>query len=458
MWEPDELAAAAGGQGYGKERRLVGVCIDSRAISPGALFLALQGTRVDGHDFVEEAITRGAAAVVVSRHTSPQWLQKTGLGWQALAPQCFVIEVEDTLTALQRMAAWHRLRFDIPLIGVTGSNGKTTTKDMIAAILSRSGGVCATAGNLNNHIGLPLSLLGLTASHRVAVIEIGISRPGEMKTLCEIARPTIGLVTNIGPAHLEFLGDLEGVAREKKQLFDGVSTRIVNLDDPYMSPMATQQARAWTYSQQGPADVAATHIRPHTRHTAFRLAIQGQDCGEVALATFGRHQVSNALAATSAALSVGTTISDIIEGLAQYQPSAMRMQTIHAKGFHVLLDAYNANPDSMKAAITALCNQPGRKLALLGDMLELGIHALDLHREVGRFVAACGVNRLIAVGQWASAMVEGAQEGGLHESAAYPEPTAAQDALQRMLQPDDWLLIKGSRGLKMETVLPVLGL
>ncbi|WDT78842.1 MAG: Mur ligase family protein [Candidatus Manganitrophus sp.] len=236
MWSVEEITIGSGGERRGNASvEVTGVSIDTRTLRPGDLFVAVKGPRFDGHDFVAQALEQGASGAIVSR---PEF-QAREEAWGPLLDRHFLTLVDDPLTALQALATWHRMRFDVPLIGVTGSNGKTTTKEMMAAILSRRGPVLKTEGNLNNHLGLPLSLLRLDAGHRAAVLEIGISLKGEMRRLCEIARPTVGLITNIGPAHLEFLGSIEGVAEEKGSLFEAVrsdGTAIINLNDPHLAP------------------------------------------------------------------------------------------------------------------------------------------------------------------------------------------------------------------------------
>ncbi|MDC4224887.1 MAG: UDP-N-acetylmuramoyl-tripeptide--D-alanyl-D-alanine ligase [Candidatus Manganitrophus sp.] len=385
--------------------------------------------------------------------------------------------MDDPLAALQALATWHRMRFDVPLIGVTGSNGKTTTKEMIAAILSRRGPVLKTEGNLNNHLGLPLSLLRLDAAHRAAVLEIGISLKGEMRRLCEIARPTVGLITNIGPAHLEFLGSLEGVAEEKGSLFEAVrsgGTAVINLNDPHLSSwekrfsnnLGNKAPAEWTFALDAPADVTATEIRPEGSEIGFLLTLRRTgEAGRILLATSGRHQVANALGAAAVACALGYRLEEIREGLAAFRPVALRAEVLAADGKTILLDAYNANPASMKAALEMLAAFPrregaaSRKIALLGDMLELGTFSAAAHRETGAAAAQNGIDLLIAVGQWAGAMAEGARQAGMagEKMAAYADLPSLQKEFLTSIRKGDVLLIKGSRGMRMETVLPWLG-
>jgi len=451
MWTFSECIEATGGQGIGQPAWVSTVTTDSRRPSDGALFFALSGDRFDGHDFVEAALQQGAVGAVVSQSAFAE-RQAT---WSKRTADRFFICVDSPLSALGRMAGWHRRRFPIPLIGVTGTNGKTTTKEMLAAILSRRRATLATRGNLNNQIGLPLSLLELTHAHQVAVVEIGISKPGEMKPLCDIARPTVGLVTNVGPAHLEFLGSIEGVAREKGLMLEMAESGVVNLDDPHLAPWAARLAKKWTWSLDGPADVSVSAVRPTPDATTFRLHLFDADKGDVVLATPGRHQLQNAVAAAACAVAVGCTSDDIREGLAAFRPTAMRMEMREIGGVRVLLDAYNANPASMQAAIATLARASGRRVALLGDMLELGVESAMRHAEIGQFAAHSGIDRLFCVGQFAQAMANGAKEAG-GQAEVYAALADAAAPLRAALRPGDTLLIKGSRGMAMERILPAL--
>lgn len=468
VWSVDEVALGCRGDRRGNaSAEVTGVSIDTRTIHPGDLFVAIKGPRFDGHDFVAAALEQGASGAVVSRSE----FGVRGGAWSPLLDRRFLILVDDALSALQTFSTWHRMRFDLPLVGVTGSNGKTTTKEMTAAILSRRGPVLKTEGNLNNHIGLPLSLLRLDATHRAAVLEIGISLKGEMRRLCKIARPTVGLITNIGPAHLEFLGSLEGVAEEKGSLFEAVradGTAVINLNDPHLAPWGNRLSDKWTFALDAPADVTATEIRPEAAGIGFLLTLRRSgEAGRVHLATSGRHQVANALGAAAVACALGYRLEEIREGLAAFRPVALRAEVLEASGKTILLDAYNANPASMKAALEMLAAFPrqegsavSRKIALLGDMLELGTFSESAHREVGEAAARNGIDRLIAVGRWAEAMAEGARQGGMagEKVAAYADLPSLQKEFLSYVQKGDVLLIKGSRGMRMETVLAWWGI
>lgn len=465
MWNVEEIMIGCRGERRGNvSTEATGVSIDTRTIRPGNLFVAVKGPRFDGHDFVAQALEQGAAGAVVARS---EFQVREG-AWRPLLDRHFLILVDDPLAALQAFAAWHRMRFNLPLIGVTGSNGKTTTKEMTAAILSQRGPVLKTEGNLNNYIGLPLSLLRLDSGHRAAVLEMGISLKGEMRRLCEIARPTIGLITNIGPAHLEFLGSLEGVAEEKGSLFEAVrdnGTAVINLNDPHLAPWATRISKAWTFALDAPADVTATEIRPEGLGIGFSLTLHRTgEAGRIRLATSGRHQVANALGAAAVAGALGYGLDEIRAGLAAFRPVALRAEVLEVNGKTILLDAYNANPASMKAALEMLAAFPrreraSRKIALLGDMLELGTFSESAHREVGEAAARTGVDLLIAVGRWAWAMAAGARRAGIagEKVAAYADLPSLQKEFLNYVREGDVLLIKGSRGMRMETALAWLG-
>ena len=470
MWTVEEILEASQGalQGGRSSEKVAGFSIDSRTVRPEELFFALRGPRFDGHDFVAQVLEKGAAGAIVARSE----FHRREAEWRPGLNRRFLITVEEPLSALQAMAAWRRRRFSVPVVGVTGSNGKTTTKEMTAAILSRRGPVLKNEGNLNNHIGLPLTLLRLEEGDRAAVLEMGISQKGEMRLLCGIARPTVGLITNIGPAHLEFLGDLEGVAKEKGDLFEAVrenGTAVINRDDPYLLPWEGRLTRAWSYALDRPADVTADDIRQAPDGARFTLHLnRGGEKGPARLATVGRHQLYNALASAAAACALGCRFDEIREGLEMFRPATLRMQILRAGGARVLLDAYNANPASMKAALQALAEimpprdeigRPPRKVAALGDMLELGRFAESAHFEVGEAAAKNGIDLLIAVGRWASHMAEGARKGGMSPESVlvYETLEAAQKGLPALIREGDCLLIKGSRGMKMESLAPALG-
>jgi len=435
-----------------------GVSTDSRAIGAGELFVALRGEAFDGHDFLDAAAGRGAAAAVVSR------LPAKVPGGLAL------ILVEDTLGALQALAADHRRRTGARVVAVTGSCGKTTTKEMIAAIAALEGSAVATQGNLNNHIGLPLTLLGARRGDRFIVAEMGCNHEGEIALLTRIADPDVGLVTCVEPTHTQFLGDIDGVARAKSELFAGMrrdAVAVVNLDDPRVRAMAPRPERCLGYSARGEeepgADVRLLDAVPAKGGAGQVLSIAvGGRVLRVTLRLHGHHNARNAVAAAAAALAAGLQPASIAEGLGAVQAIRGR-GAVYRGRFSVVDEAYNASPAAVRAALEMLAAMPaaGRRIAVLGDMLELGEKAEAYHREAGR-LAAGNADALVAVGSFVPALVSGAREGGIKGAAL--GVSRAEDALAAILgaglaDDGDIVLVKGSRAVKMEIIVSgLLGL
>ncbi len=427
-----------------------GVSIDSRTLGIGEAFFAIRGERADGHAFLRDAVGRGAACLVVHAVSDD------------LPPGVPAVLVDDTTKALGRLSAWHRARFTIPVAAVTGSNGKTTTKEMMAGVLAALGPVLKPESSFNNQWGLPLTLLRLTREHRAAAIEIGTNHPGEVAALAQIARPTVAAVTTVSSAHTEFLGSLDSVQEEKGQLVralpaDGAA--VLNADDPRVITMAAlTQARVWTYSARSPADVRTVgRIDETTDGVGFTLetAVGRQP---VRLCFAGRHNVTNALAAAAVGASLGLSLERIAAGLGAARPAKGRCVWRGAGTLRILDDTYNANPVSVRAALEALAASAGerRRVVVLGDMLELGPITQAEHREMGRAVAASGAAEFIGLGRSSRAAVEAAREAGLGEShhAVTFEDTVAL-CLKR-LAPGDAVLVKGSRGMRMERVVDAL--
>jgi UDP-N-acetylmuramoyl-tripeptide--D-alanyl-D-alanine ligase len=430
-----------------------GVSIDSRTIRTGELFVAIRGDRFDGHDFVPDAIQKGAWGAVVERVAlETRYAAMSGLR--------NVIPVEDTLLSLQEMSMMHRRKFSIPVIAVTGSNGKTTTKEMLAAVLSQRGPVLKTEGNLNNHIGVPLTLFKLTTEHRAAIIEMGMSGLGEIGVLTRLALPSIGIITNIGPAHLQFLGSTDVVAQAKGELLEGMSsdgTAVLNADDRYFDALRARfSGRTVSFGIERPADIRATNIEQQRDLTDFHLHARGRSV-VVRLRAVGLHNVANALAATAAALALDLPLETVKFGLEAFRPASLRTEVREVQGRIVLVDCYNANPASMLAALQALSALAGgrRTVAVLGDMLELGDASDAAHREVGAAVARTGAGLLIAVGPLARRIAEGARDAGMMtDRVLTAESTDRAAALIRdRSRPGDVVLVKGSRAMKMETIL-----
>jgi UDP-N-acetylmuramoyl-tripeptide--D-alanyl-D-alanine ligase len=446
----EEIARATGGSISGNGAVEVrGVSTDSRSVRPGELFVALVGPNFDGHDYIPAAAAAGVKVFLVCSG----WLAAHGVPAEAVC-----VAVPDTLRGLGDLAGFHRSRFDLPVTGVTGSNGKTTTKEMLAEILALTGPGLKTSGNLNNLIGLPQMLFLLTAEHRWAVLEMGMSEPGEIDRLAEIARPFVGIITNALPAHLESMGSVENVATAKGELFlrlphGGVA--VANTDDPLVStlPVAKGVKRV-SFGLKG-GDVTASALERRGREgQRFILNLHGERVS-VELNAFGRHNVANALAAAAAATALGIDPETIRAGLANFRPVAKRFTVEDAGGIVLIDDSYNANPASMAAALVTLgeVKDGHRAVAVLGDMLELGKESAAAHRNVGR-LAASSVERLYVMGHMAAEVAEGAMEGGLDEESVLVmrSHTDILADLKGWLMKGDCILVKGSRGMGMEAV------
>ncbi len=440
------------------KRRIRQISTDSRSIKRGDLFVALHGERFDGHEFVPAVLAKGAAgAIVHDEYRVPAGLLRSGRS----VP--FIFGVRDPLFAYQQLATHHRSRFAIPLVAVTGSNGKTTTKDMVAAVLAQRWRTLKTEGNFNNRIGVPHTLFRLSARHQAAVIEMGVDAQGQTTRLCEIARPTIGLITNIGPDHLEFFGSMEGSAQAKAELLDLLpadGTAVLNADDPYFDYLASRaRCRVLSFGFSEKAAVRAANVVADVRKgTTFNLLLPGKARPTpVAIKVHGSHNVTNALAAAAVGAALNVPGSAIAQGLSKFRPAAMRSQVITHHGVQIINDCYNANPASMKAAIQLLAQwTPARqRVAVLGDMLELGHTTQQLHWDVGQFLAGQGLSRLIACGALGHEIAEGARRAGMAEGAIVevPDAGAAAERVRAIVRQGDVVLVKASRGMKMEQVV-----
>ena len=440
------LAHQTAGRLYGADVEFTSVSIDSRSLASGALFVALKGPNFDGHAFAENAVKQGAVGLLVD-HELP-----------VSVPQVVVPEV---LAALSSFASQWRQQFTCPVIAVTGSNGKTTTKEMLGSILSQCGNTLVTRGNLNNHIGVPLTLLTLNEHHRAAVIEMGANHQREIAHLAELAKPTIGLVTNAGAAHLEGFGGVEGVARGKGELFEALTASdvaIINADDA--------QAQYWkahcgtkniyTFGIDQPADFTASKVLAHHDesgfHTRFELIAPTGACG-VSLQLAGIHNLRNALAAAAAAYAAGATLEQIQAGLDAMRPVGGRLQPRPAlQGAFMIDDSYNANPNSVRAGIDALRSRGGRRWLIFGDMLELGQGSAALHTEIGVYAKDAGVERLLAIGKDAQHSVNAFGAGAQWFSSLEELIESAKASLE----PGVTVLIKGSRGNRLERAVTAL--
>ncbi len=433
---------------------VTGVSIDSRTLGVGEAFFAIEGHRLDGHQFLEDAASRGASCVVV--HTVPDRLP-------AGAP---LVLVEDTTQALGRLAAFHRARFTIPVVAVTGSNGKTTTKELVAGVLGTRWRTLKPEGSFNNQWGLPLTLLKITAEHDAVVVELGTNHQGEIAALAALARPTIGVVTTVAAVHTEFLGSIEGVREEKAALVRAVGADghvVLNADDPRVASMARDTAATVvTYGRAPDARVRAVDEADRGDEgeaggLRFTLAADGARV-PVTLAFAGRHNVGNALAAAGVGVALGLPLADIAAGLASARPVKGRCVWRAVDDVRVLDDTYNANPGSVRAALdtAAAAVRGGRLVVILGDMLELGDLSEAAHREIGEAVAVAGAAEFLGMGKAMAAAVDAARRAGVaeaHHTTTFEDTVA--HALKRVT-PGDVVLVKGSRGMRMERVVDAL--
>jgi UDP-N-acetylmuramoyl-tripeptide--D-alanyl-D-alanine ligase len=423
-----------------------GYSIDSRTVEADELFFAVKGERLDGHDFVEQALQQGAVGAVVRKHQLTRYPAKSGL-----------VAVEDTLIALQTLATAVRRLWGKPVIGVTGSVGKTTTKEAIAHLLSSRYRVLKSEGNFNNHFGLPLMLLKLQPEHQVAVIEMGMSHTGEIAALAKIAHPEIGVVTAVAPVHLEFFHSIADIARAKYELIAGLpagGTAILNADDQYVSQFGRDfKGRVVRYGLKMPADVSAQNIELRgPQGSVFDLVVDG--CREHAtLPLVGIHNISNALGAVAVALERGLTPSEAVAALSTLVPADKRGQVLQLGNITVVNDCYNSNPKALDAMVDTLALMPGRRrIVIAGEMLELGASSAELHRQSGRHMAAKKIDFLLGVRGLAEHMAEGARGAGLKaEFVATPEE--AGEWLARETRDGDVVLLKASRGVKLEKAL-----
>jgi len=423
----------------GADVRFSGVSTDTRTLARGDLFVALVGPRFDGHAFLAEAASKGTVGALVSRDPG-----------DTAVP---LVQVADTRLALGRLAADWRRQFRIPLVAVTGSNGKTTVKNMIAAILCERGPTLATQGNLNNDIGVPLTLLRLREGDRYAVIEMGMNHPGEIDYLTGLARPTVALVNNAAAAHLAGLGSVEAVARAKGEIFSGLAedgVAVINADDAYADLWRGLAAprRILTFGLDRPADVTARYTLDAGGSTIELRTPQGEITMRLPL--LGRHNVLNALAAGSAALAAGASLADIQAGLEKLKAVSGRLEVKRGvRGARVLDDTYNANPGSLAAGVEVLKSAGGERVLVLGDMGELGEAAGEIHRRVGELARQLGIQRLFAVGELTREAVAAFGAGAEH----FASHEALIDRLNQVLRGDMTVLVKGSRLMKMERVV-----
>lgn len=459
-FEVDEVLVATQGTLLSQAKghnRFCGVQTDSRVVKPGDLFVALKGQNFDGHKFIENAWEKGAKGVVIEEASARRVLR----GWHKTKRNPLaVVGVKSTLRAYQDLASFHRARFSIPVVAITGSNGKTTTKEMVSRVLATRWRVLQTQGNFNNAIGVPKTLLGLQSRHQAAVIEMGVDQVGQTTRLCDIARPTLGVVTNVGPDHLEFYGTMTRSAASKAELFawlpkDGAA--ILNADDRYFRRFAKKpRCRVFSFGFAHDADVRGTKPAWDGKCTVFQLWVPKRKTSRrVHVRTMGLHNISNALAGAAVGHALGLSTVDIVAGLAKFRPAPMRSDVRRYGGVTYLDDCYNANPASVRAALDVLTElDPSRRtIAVLGDMLELGANEAQFHKEIGRYAAKKHVSHVIACGTFGPMV-----QGGVRNVRRNTSVTVVKDALEAgaflktIVKRGDIVLIKASRGAKMERV------
>lgn len=443
----DETLSATCGELFGERTDVFAdITTDTRKILPGSLFVALKGERFDGEDFARDAAQKGAAGVMVSASCPAE--KTAGLAT--------VIKVADTLGAYQALAHLHRERFAVPVAAVTGSNGKTTTKDLTAAALSSLGEILKTEANFNNEIGLPLTLLKLNENHKAAVVEIGMRGKGQIASLAPIARPTVGIITNVGSVHIELLGSMENIAEAKSELaaaLEAGSVLILNADDPRVIAMrdkAKSGVKTITYGIENDADVRGEAIRSENDATKFMVRHKNER-HEYEIPMLGKHNVYNALAAIAVAVSTGLRPHEINEGFKRLQKSKMRFEISEKNGCKIINDAYNASPLSMTAAINTVSDMTkGRKIAVLGDMLELGDTAKQAHEDIGRLLAKKDFAFLIVYGELAKNIASAAENIASYAAESHED---AARKLREIAIAGDTILFKGSRGMTMEKII-----
>ena len=425
-----------------------GYSIDSRSLQPGDLFFAVRGERLDGHDFVETALAKGAVAAVVGKDLAARFPQKNQ-----------ILAVDDSLLALQTLAAAVRRLWGKPLITVTGSAGKTTTKEAIAHVLATKHRVLKSEGNLNNHFGMPLQLLKLEPEHQIAVLEMGMSHAGEITALARLAQPDCGVVTMVAPVHLEFFESIAAIARAKYELIESLHAggiAILNADDEYVSQFGRDfHGKVVTFGLHKPADVSARKIESRgPLGSAFEIVADGEHA-LAALPLLGEHSIYNALAAVAVGLQYGVPLRTAAESLATLSPADKRGEILSYAGATIINDCYNSNPKALDNMVRSLAQIPARRrIVVAGEMLELGPAADAMHRASGQNMARCGIDRLLGVRGLAKAMVEAAVEAGLN-AEFINTPQEAGEWLRREVNSGDVVLLKASRGVRLERALEV---
>ena len=437
-----EIAAAVGGI-CTDDAEVNGICIDSRLAGDGLLYIAIKGENFDGHSFTKSALENGAVAAMISHEVDCDGK---------------FIRVEDTRKALIALAHWFRCTFDIPVVGLTGSVGKTTTKEMTWAVLSEKYNAIKTEGNLNNDIGLPRTLLRLEADTEAAVIEMGMSNAGEISVLSQTTEPTIAIISNIGVSHMESLGSRENILKAKLEILDGLRAGcplMLNGDDPYLVSAKVEGRPVFYYGIDNPdCDYRGINIEQHDESTSFTVVYDGGKTQEIVIPTIGIHNVYNALAAFGTGMQLGVTPEQAAAGLLKYVPSGMRQRMKTVGGIKFIEDCYNASPDSQRAALKMLSGvKAQRKIAVLGDMLELGKISEDAHRNAGLLAAKNKIDVLMTYGPNSVATAENAVECGVPVVKSFLDKGELADALFAELKEGDAVLFKASRGMALEDVI-----
>ncbi len=426
------------------------VSTDSRTLKPGELFVALRGENFDGHKFVESAVQTGAAGAIVDP------------AWKGNVPENFaILRADDTLRAYQTLAANYRKSLPFRVIAITGSNGKTSVKDFTASVLARKFRVTKTEGNFNNHVGLPRTILEATSADQVAVWEIGMNHPGEIAALAKIASPDVGIITNVGVAHIEFMGSRDAIAKEKGALAQAIAsdgTVILNADDSFSQKIAERTKAKLLFAGTTSGTLRAAEIRQSADGSEFTI-LEGAHRCRAQVPVPGLHMVQNAMLAVAAGRLFGLSIEECAAGLASAPLAKARLQIKQIHGVQFIDDSYNANPDSMKAALRTLVelDADGKRIAVLGEMLELGKESERGHREVGECAAELGVDQLIAIGETGAIIARAAEKGGVAKSVAVKSTNEAAEMLADIATPGDLVLVKGSRSAHTERVLEEFG-
>ncbi len=461
-WSSEDLVAATGGKSSsrGQGNSFSGISIDSRRVSPDELFLAFEGEVHDGHSFIGDVLQKGVKGLIVSWKTAddPEFRRR-------ISKDISVVAVEDTNRALMHLGSYHRRRADIPVIAITGSNGKTTTRSMTVSIVSRRFNTLSSKKNFNNAVGVPLTLLDIDTAHQAAVLELGMNHPGEIAVLTEIAAPDIGAITNVGPAHLEGVGSIEGVMRAKGELLEKLGDSgkaVLNADDAMIRRLALEtgyspdSGKSLFFGLAEDAHVRAENIETTLNGLRFRMILP-ESRFHVNMKVNGEFMIHNALAAAASACLLNIDSEDIKSGLESWTPVKGRMNILKPPcGVNMIDDTYNANPGSMKAALATLKQLAGdaRTIFAAGEMFELGNHSAALHREVGRFAALSGVSRFYATGRYMNEFARGAVEGHMAASDIMTgEKENIIKDLAAFARPGDWVLVKGSRAMKMEIII-----